>query len=65
MITEGLHSGAACAFDHSSRPAAAISVTRRTDRSTVAVAELARAVRHAAQQLTCALSGVAPQGWFG
>jgi DNA-binding IclR family transcriptional regulator len=65
MITEGLHSVAACAFDHSSRPAAAISVTRRTDRSTVAVDELARAVRHAGQQLTRALSGVAPQGWFG
>jgi len=65
MITDGLHSVAACAFDHSSRPVAAISVTRRTDRSVVAVDELVRAVRHAARQLTWALSGVAPPGWFG
>ncbi|CAN5408219.1 IclR family transcriptional regulator [soil metagenome] len=64
LITEGLHSVAACAFDHSSRPIAAISVTRRTDRSTAAVGELARAVRHSAQQLTWAMSGVAPWGWF-
>ncbi len=64
LITEGLHSVAACAFDHSSRPVAAISVTRRADRSSVAVSELVRAVRHAAQQLTWAMSGVAPPGWF-
>ncbi|MDV3127295.1 IclR family transcriptional regulator [Mycobacterium sp. 21AC1] len=64
MITEGLHSVAACAFDHSSRPIAAISVTRRVDRSAIAVEELVRAVRHAAQQLTWAMSGVAPTGWF-
>jgi IclR family transcriptional regulator, acetate operon repressor len=65
LITEGLRSVAACAFDHSSRPAAAISVTWRADRSTVAIDELVRAVRHSAQQLTWALSGVAPTGWFG
>jgi DNA-binding IclR family transcriptional regulator len=64
LITEGLHSVAACAFDHSSRPVAAISVTRRTDRSSVAVEEVVRRVRHAAQQLTWAISGVAPRGWF-
>ncbi|MCV7228120.1 IclR family transcriptional regulator [Mycolicibacterium komossense] len=64
LITEGLHSVAACAFDHSSRPIAAISVTRRTDRSALAVGELVRAVRHSAQQLTWAMSGVAPAGWF-
>lgn len=64
LITEGLHSVAACAFDHSGRPVAAISVTRRTDRSSLAVDELVRRVRHAAQQLTWAVSGVAPPGWF-
>ena len=64
LITDGLHSVAACAFDHSSRPIAAISVTRRTDRSVVAVGDLARVVRRSAQQLTWALSGVAPTGWF-
>ncbi|WP_199255053.1 IclR family transcriptional regulator [Mycolicibacterium mengxianglii] len=64
LITEGLHSVAACAFDHSSRPAAAISVTRRADRSPVAVSDMVRAVRHAAQQLTWAMSGVAPPGFF-
>lgn len=64
LITEGLQSVAACAFDHSSRPVAAFSVTRRTDRSSVAVDELVRAVRHAARRLTSAMSGVAPPGWF-
>ncbi|SHR30873.1 transcriptional regulator [Mycobacteroides abscessus subsp. bolletii] len=64
LITEGLHSVAACAFDHSSRPVAAISVTRRTDRSSVIVQDVVREVRHAAQQLTWAMSGVAPQDWF-
>lgn len=65
MITEGLASVAACAFDHSGRPAAAISVTRRTDRSTVALSELVDGVRRAAQQLTRALTGTAPPNWFG
>jgi DNA-binding IclR family transcriptional regulator len=65
MITEGLASVAACAFDHTGRPAAAISVTRRTDRSTVALAELVDGVRRAAQQLTRALTGTAPPNWFG
>jgi DNA-binding IclR family transcriptional regulator len=64
MVTAGLHSVAACAFDHSSRPIAALSITRREDRSTAAVADLARAARHAAKELTRAVSGVAPQGWF-
>lgn len=64
LITEGFDSVAACAFDHSSRPVAAISVTRRTDRSSIAVEDLVRGVRHAAQQLTWAMSGVAPRGWF-
>lgn len=64
LITDGFHSVAACAFDHSGRPVAAISVTRRTDRSPVAVSDVVRAVRRAAQQLTWALSGTAPAGWF-
>lgn len=64
MVTAGLHSVAACAFDHSSRPIAAISITRREDRSTAAVADLARAARRAARELTSAVSGVAPEGWF-
>jgi IclR family transcriptional regulator, acetate operon repressor len=64
MITTGLHSVAACAFDHSGRPLAAISVTRRPEHSTVVVADLVREVRQAARQLTWAVSGVAPSGWF-
>ncbi len=34
LITDGLQSVAACAFDHAGRPCAAFSVTRRQDRST-------------------------------
>lgn len=64
LVTEGLQSVAACAFDHSGRPAAAISVTWREDRARTAKPELVRAVRAAAQQLTWALSGRAPDGWF-
>ncbi len=64
LITDGLQSVAACAFDHAGRPCAAFSVTRRQDRSTTPVPTLVRGVRTAAQQLTRALSGHAPNGWF-
>ncbi|WP_218014536.1 IclR family transcriptional regulator [Mycolicibacterium palauense] len=64
LVTAGLQSVAACAFDHSGRPAAAISVTWRQGHHRVAETELVRAVRAAAQQLTWALSGRAPDGWF-
>ena len=64
MITKGLQSVAACAFDHSQRPLAAITITRRKDRSPTAIPDLVTAVRRAAQELTSAISGVAPQGWF-
>ena len=64
LITDGLQSVAACAFDHAGRPCAAFSVTRRQDRSTTPVPALVRGVRTAAQQLTRALSGHAPAGWF-
>jgi IclR family transcriptional regulator, acetate operon repressor len=65
MVSEGLQSIAACAFDHAGRPCAAFSVTRRQDRSAVAAETLARAVRAAAQRLTRSLTGTAPEGWFG
>lgn len=65
LITEGLQSVAACAFDHSGRPAAAISVTWRQGHAGATKADLVRAVRAGAQQLTWALSGRAPDGWFG
>ena len=65
MITEGLHSVAACAFDHSNRPLAAISVTRRVDRSIASTDDVVQMVRAAAQQLTASTAGVAPVGWFG
>jgi len=64
LITDGLQSVAACAFDHAGRPCAAFSVTRRQDRSTTPLPTLVRCVRTAAQQLTRALSGQAPTGWF-
>jgi IclR family acetate operon transcriptional repressor len=64
MITEGLQSVAACAFDHNGQPSAAFSVTRRVDRPRTSLEVLARAARTAAQQLTWALSGRAPEGWF-
>ncbi|MBI3216011.1 MAG: IclR family transcriptional regulator [Mycobacterium sp.] len=64
LVTEGLQSVAACAFDHAGRPAAAISVTWRQGHARSAHEELVRAVRTAAQQLTWALSGRAPDGWF-
>jgi IclR family acetate operon transcriptional repressor len=65
MITEGLQSVAACAFDHAGRPVAAFSATRREDRPNTALPTLVDAVRGAARQLTQALSGRAPDGWFG
>ncbi len=64
LITDGLQSVACCAFDHSGRPSAAISVTWRQDHARMPKPDLVRAVRSAAQQLTWALSGRAPQGWF-
>jgi IclR family transcriptional regulator, acetate operon repressor len=64
MITEGLQSVAACAFDHAGRPVAAFSATRREDRPNTALPTLVDAVRGAARQLTQALSGRAPDGWF-
>ena len=64
LVTPGLQSVAACAFDHSGRPAAALSVTWRQDHMRTSHADLVRAVRAAAQQLTWALSGRAPDGWF-
>lgn len=65
LITDGLQSVAACAFDHSGRPCAAISVTWRQDHARTPKPDLVRAVRVGAQQLTGALSGQAPDGWFG
>lgn len=64
LVTDGLQSVAACAFDHSGRPAAALSVTWRQDHARSPKAELIRAVCGAAHQLTRALSGRAPDGWF-
>jgi IclR family transcriptional regulator, acetate operon repressor len=64
MITEGLQSVAACAFDHAGRPVAAFSTTRREDRPSTSLAALVDAVRGAARQLTQALSGRPPDGWF-
>ena len=64
LITDGLQSVAACAFDHSGRPCAAISVTWRQDRARTPRTALVHAVRAGGQQLTRALSGRAPDGWF-
>lgn len=64
FVTEGLQSVAACAFDHSGRPGAAISVTWRQDHTRTSHADLVSAVRIAARELTSALSGRAPDGWF-
>jgi IclR family acetate operon transcriptional repressor len=64
LVTAGLQSVAACAFDHSGRPCAAISVTWRQSHTPASHAELVRAVRAAAQQLTSTLSGHGPDGWF-
>ena len=63
LITPGLQSVAACAFDHTGHPVAAFSVTRRQQGSHVPATELVRAVQTAAQQLTSALSGRPPEGW--
>jgi DNA-binding IclR family transcriptional regulator len=64
FVTAGLQSVAACAFDHSGRPCAAISVTWRKDHTGSSHPDLVRAVRAAAQQLTWVLSGHGPEGWF-
>lgn len=64
LITPGLQSVAACAFDHTGHPCAAFSVTHRVEGSRTPATELVRAVRSAAQQLTWALSGRPPDGWF-
>ena len=64
LISDGLQSVAACAFDHSGRPCAAISVTWRQHHPHTPKTELVQAVCAAAQQLTRALSGRAPEGWF-
>jgi IclR family acetate operon transcriptional repressor len=64
LVTAGLQSVAACVFDHSGRPCAAISVTWRQDHARASHEELVRAVRTGAQQLTWALSGHGPEGWF-
>jgi DNA-binding IclR family transcriptional regulator len=60
-----MQSVAACAFDHSGRPCAAISVTWRQDHARMTKVDLVKAVRASAQKLTSALSGRAPDGWFG
>jgi IclR family transcriptional regulator, acetate operon repressor len=64
LVTPGLRSVAACAFDHSGRPCAAISVTWREGHAEASQGRLIRAVRSAAHQLTVAVSGTAPDGWF-
>jgi IclR family acetate operon transcriptional repressor len=64
LITEGMRSVAACAFDHTGRPCAGFSVTYREDRSGVPQRALTAAVRAAAHKLTQALSGVEPQDWY-
>jgi IclR family transcriptional regulator, acetate operon repressor len=63
-ITPGLRSVAACAFDHTGHPCAAFSVTYHHEGSRTPATDLVRAVRAAAQQLTWALSGRPPAGWF-
>ncbi|MBX7431172.1 IclR family transcriptional regulator [Mycobacterium sp. Y57] len=64
LVTAGLQSVAACAFDRSGWPCGAISVTWRQDHSRASHDELVRAVRTGAQQLTAAMSGHGPDGWF-
>lgn len=64
FVTEGLQSVAACAFDHSGRPTAAISVTWRQGHTRAAHGDLVRAVRVGARELTSALSGRGPDDWF-
>lgn len=64
MVTAGLRSVAACAFDHTGHPVAAFSVTWRGDRARSSYEAVVAGVRSAARDLTAALSGVAPVGWF-
>lgn len=60
-VTEGFASIAACAFDHTARPAAAFTVTfRREDRPPETWPALADPVRAAAAALTGRLAGRAP-----
>ncbi|WP_019633130.1 IclR family transcriptional regulator [Actinomadura atramentaria] len=61
LVTEGFASIAACAFDHTGHPAAAITVTfRRADRPPDAWPALAAPVRAAAASLTTRLTGRPP-----
>ncbi|MFC5061338.1 IclR family transcriptional regulator [Actinomycetospora atypica] len=64
MITPGMRSIGACAFDHHGAPVAAFSVTSRGDRPVSGEQEIAAATRSAARALTRRLSGTAPAGWF-
>jgi IclR family transcriptional regulator, acetate operon repressor len=64
LVTPGLQSVAACVFDHSGWPCAAISVTWRQHHAHASYDDLVRAVRGSAQRLTAALSGHGPDGWF-
>ena len=64
LVTPGLRSVAACVFDHSGWPCAAISVTWREGHARASHAELVQGVRAGAQQLTAVLSGHGPEGWF-
>ncbi|MFC6878727.1 MULTISPECIES: IclR family transcriptional regulator [Actinomadura] len=60
-VTEGFASIAACAFDHTGHPAAAITVTfRRRDRPPETWPRLAEPVRAAAADLTTRLAGRPP-----
>lgn len=63
LITDGMQSVAACAFDHTGRPIAAFSVTRRANTDSP-IERLARVTRRSADQLTQAVSGHPPEGWF-
>ena len=64
FVTPGLRSVAACAFDHTGHPVAAFSMTWRRDRARTPYETVVAGVRLAARDLTAALSGVAPAGWF-
>jgi DNA-binding IclR family transcriptional regulator len=64
MITEGMESVGACAFDHTGLAVAAFSVTRRADPAAPRPDDLAALVRSSAARLTRTLSGSAPPGWF-
>jgi DNA-binding IclR family transcriptional regulator len=60
-ITEGLTSIAACAFDHTGHPTAAVTVTfRREDHPEETWPALAGPIRHTAATLTTRLTGRPP-----